>query len=245
MTIRPRELAVRFRLLLLVAGTLCCVLGVWFLLGAPPFKMFGAVGTPISLGTFLEIDPGPTLFLVDTISVVGVMLVMQWLFLSPRGNLAIQLSNHGRPMGCSIVAAAFMAMLLSTAIAATLLEISGWWSSLESYAPVYAAMSVVWLGWAILFYVYLRGRDRKTYLSKMLMWLFGGSVLELLVAAPVHAMICNRAKYGCYCTQGSYAGLVLGGVVLLWTFGPGILLLFAHEKQRREPLITKAVDESN
>jgi hypothetical protein len=206
--------------------------------------MYGAFGTPISLGMLLEIDPGQALFVVDTIVIVGVMLVTQWLFLSPRGNLAIHLSRHGRPMGRSIAAAAFIAMLLSTAFAATLLEISGWWSSQKSYAVVYAAMSVMWLGWAIVFYVYWRGRDQTTYLSKMLMWLFGGSVLELLVAAPVHAMVWGRAKYGCYCSQGSYVGLVLGGVVLLWTFGPGILLLFAHEKYRREPLITKSIDES-
>ena len=81
-----------------------------------------------------------------------------------------------------------------------------------------------------LLYVYSPGMDRKTYLGKMLKWLIGGSILELLVATPIHAMVWNRAKYVCDCTQGSYVGLVLGGVVLVWTFGPGVVLLFQQEK---------------
>jgi hypothetical protein len=201
--------------------------------------MWGAIGTPISLGKGFGPEYG---FVIDTILIVGVIVITQWLFLCPRGNLAIRLNEESRPIVRSVIIAALMAMLLSLGVAASLFELSDCWLNLNPLV-VSAVTGIVWLVWAAIFYIYWRGKDRKTYLIKMLKWLFGGSILELLVATPVHAMVWKRAKDGCYCEQGSYTGLVLGGVVLVWTFGPGIVLLFMHEKQRREPLLSNVGDE--
>jgi hypothetical protein len=68
----------------------------------------------------------------------------------------------------------------------------------------------------------------------------GGSILEMLIAAPVHVLILRSKdeKESCYCEMGSYTALVLGGTVLLWTFGPGLVLLFLREKARRQPLLS-------
>ncbi|MGC8540669.1 MAG: hypothetical protein ACP5QA_08580, partial [Phycisphaerae bacterium] len=77
-----------------------------------------------------------------------------------------------------------------------------------------------------------------TQLERTLRVLFAGSILELLVSAPVHVMVLrSKSKGECLCETGSYTGLVLGGTVLLWTFGPGIVLLFLHEAARRGPLL--------
>ena len=53
------------------------------------------------------------------------------------------------------------------------------------------------------------------------------------------ALRSSKDDNDCYCATGSYTGLILGGTVLLWTFGPGLVLMFLREKDRREPLLTK------
>ena len=60
--------------------------------------------------------------------------------------------------------------------------------------------------------------------------------MELLVAIPTHAFVYRRDD-DCYCVRGSYTGIVFGLTVLLWAFGPGLVLLAWREKQRREPVL--------
>ena len=108
--------------------------------------------------------------------------------------------------------------------------------------PVASAMVISWLLWAVVFGIYWRRGNRADQLGRMLRGLMGGSILELLVATPVHVLV--GSKDHCYCERGSYTGLVLGGTVLLWTFGPGLVLLFLREKERRSPLLSPATDQS-
>jgi hypothetical protein len=92
----------------------------------------------------------------------------------------------------------------------------------------------LWVLWGVIFYAYWRQGDHYSRSGRMLRALLAGSVLELLVAAPVHAWAARRSD--CYCERGSYTGLVFGGTVLLWVFGPGVVLLFLRERYRREKL---------
>jgi len=41
----------------------------------------------------------------------------------------------------------------------------------------------------------------------------------------------------CYCCRGTYTTLILAGTVLLWAFGPGIVLLYMREKYRQQRLL--------
>ncbi|MHC4409176.1 MAG: FmdB family zinc ribbon protein [Planctomycetota bacterium] len=72
-------------------------------------------------------------------------------------------------------------------------------------------------------------------LIRILRALIAGTVLELLVAAPVHAACYKRDD--CYCTRGSYTALVFGGTALFWVFGPGVFLLYLRERKRRGRLL--------
>lgn len=185
----------------------------------------------------------------------GLFLGTQWLFLSPQGNWRVRLGQTGRPLRRSVVVAAFWAAVLSVGLCATVAEVARVWQKLAfredsieqpRYWPALVALAASWTIWAAVFFAYWRRGDRMTQLQRMLRGLLAGSILELLIAAPVHAWALRSAdgEEECYCVRGSYTGLVLGGTVLLWTFGPGLVLLFLREKARRTPLLTDQDAES-
>ncbi|TWU39350.1 hypothetical protein [Novipirellula artificiosorum] len=216
------------RWLLLIVGLLCFAIGVWYLLLAPPFEMAGAHGTPL---TFLEEEVEK-----NTLIVVGGFLLTQWLFLCPHGRLKMHLTDSGRPMWLSLVCAALATAMLSIAMIATLLEIPNLWGPfIENMSVAWTVIGILWLIWIGVFFVYWRGVDRMDSMTRMIRLLIKGSILELLVAVPVHVAVWDREKE-CYCSRGSYTGIVLGTTVLLWAFGPGLVLLFAREFQQRKCL---------
>ena len=77
----------------------------------------------------------------------------------------------------------------------------------------------------------------------MIRGLIAGSVLEVMVAVPVHVWAARQRD--CYCCRGSYTTLVIAGTVLIWAFGPGIILLYMREKYRRAKLIDADSVNSN
>ena len=109
--------------------------------------------------------------------------------------------------------------------------------------PLASALAASWALWTVIFLVYWRRGNRADQLGGMLRGLMGGSILELLIATPVH-VLAARPEDKCYCERGSYTGLVLGGTVLLWTFGPGLVLLFLREKERRSLLLSPPTDQA-
>lgn len=235
--------------LLIIA--LCCT-AVWLLwvMLVPGFEFLlddkerlGFAGTPLLVS--MPKEPWPWYYL-QVIGILGILLLAQWFFLRSKRGWIIRLSEHARPMKTSILAASLMAMLLSVGLIASLMEIPDQWAKLanfdEGWWPVWTAMAVLWLVWAVIFAIYWKAGDRYTQLSRMIRGLIAGSVLEMLVATPIHAYCYNRD--GCYCARGSYTGLILGSTVLVWAFGPGVVLLFLREKYRREKLLTPP-DSSN
>jgi hypothetical protein len=136
------------------------------------------------------------------------------------------------------VGAAFAATLVSIGLLYSVMDLfSGKFvidmgTALLSYAFLLIPLAL-WCFWSVIFCVYWRQSDSYTWAGRIIRGLIAGSVLELIVAVPVYA----TRQEECYCARGSYAGLVFAGTVLLWAFGPGILILFAREKQRREQLL--------
>lgn len=182
---------------------------------------------------------------------LGVFFLTQWLFLLPAKGLVIQTEKHGRPMVHAVVIAALAAALLDVGLLAALLEIPDWYAKImyregrigePRHWPFFAALAVAWGGWVWLLWMYGRRMDRPTWTRRMLKWLIGGSILELVVTAPIHAYVVNKRE--CYCARGSYLGLVIGGTVLLWAFGPAVILLFLREKARRQELLEQKLAAS-
>lgn len=252
---RQKLTACRWRRVLLVLG-LVYSLGAFGWLALPlipeswrgDFMGAGLLGTPLAISPFAD---GPTGYAVLVFLVLGLLMLAQWAFLRPGPHLAARLALTGRPLRGSILAAGFMAMLLTVGFGALLLEILDQWESPVFSEPptrgsvsilfgVYVGMGLGWLAWTIVFYIYWRQGDRYTQLGKMIRGLVAGSLLETLVAVPVHIWAVRQRE--CYCDRGTYTTLVFSGTVLLWAFGPGIVLLYMRERCRQARLFPKCPD---
>lgn len=242
---KKQDLAYRLRWWLLVIGLLLIGFYLWFLFGYwplhedSPIRSYGTsiLGTPLLWSD--EVN-----FFVQAASILGVLLVFQWFFLRPARGWKINLKTDAWPMKTAIIAASFMAMLLTAGLIASIMELFGWWTEitdprggLEHWWHIWIPMLIVWAVWGVLFYLYWRKGSRFVQLQRMTRALIGGSILELLVAAPVHAFA--EDPDNCYCARGSYTGLVFGFTVLIWCFGPGLVLLFLRERDRRAPLLKR------
>jgi hypothetical protein len=172
---------------------------------------------------------------------LGLLLLAQWVFLRPGRAWTARVATRARPLRSAVIVAAAMAMLLTVGFLALLLELPDWWegildngSSWWTRSGVWTAAAILWAGWAWVFFVYWRQGDRYTQLGRMVRGLVVGSLLEACVAIPVHVAVMRERD--CYCARGTYTTLVLAGTVLLWAFGPGIILLYMRERCRRARL---------
>jgi len=242
--------AFRFRRLILIVGILFTLGGViWCVLPyfsdyleeqfEIEFEFYGLLGTPLTYNPISgdsELGYGINLFLM-----IGLLFLLQWAFLRPSKGWTIQLATEGRPLKSSIIAAGIMSMLLTTGLIALLLELPNWWepimnidSHLQAILP-WCVMIVIWGVWTWIFFTYWKQGDRYTQLGKMIRGLVVGSILEIVVAVPVHVWAVRQRE--CYCCRGTYTTLILAGTVLIWVFGPGIILLYMRENYRRMKLM--------
>lgn len=80
----------------------------------------------------------------------------------------------------------------------------------------------LWAFWGVVFYLYYR-RGFLT-LQRAVSWLLKGSVLELLIAVPAHAIV--RYREDCSAPFVTGFGIVTGIAIMLMCFGPGVLSLY-------------------
>ncbi len=224
-----------FRRTILIVGILYVVGAVgWCFSPLIGENFMGVVGTPLvvvpinTTGEYAYLATG----------IIGAILLAQWAFLRPRQGWRPQLLATGRPMKSVVIAASAMAMLLTIGGIWIVLEIGDGWVWIveeeSNFWWVWMGMLVVWAFWAWIFFVYWRQGDRYTQLGRMIRALLAGSFLEAIVAIPAHILVMRQRD--CYCLRGTYTALVFAGIVLLWAFGPGIILLYMRESYRRTRL---------
>ncbi len=244
--------AYRMRRLILIAGLLYVILGLGWItspywgehvFGDSPFgheSIFaGLMGTPLTPGALWELEDWQ--YAVNVVLFMGLLMLAQWAFLRPGKGFTVRLTQEGRPLKTAIITAAIMAMLLSTGGIALLMELPNLWQPVmeahdgKGVFYIWAGMLIIWIFWAVIFFIYWRQGDRYTQLGKMIRALIVGSILEVFIAVPIHVWAARQRE--CYCCRGTYTTLVLAGTVLLWAFGPGIILLYWREKYRRTRLL--------
>ncbi len=256
---KGKRIAGQLRWFLLVLWILCLVGGICWLLwlltyDKTEYEYMGLVGTPALafLGPLLEIFEGKGGYLFVVLIYLGFFFFTQWLFLRPRYVWKVKQAQVSRPMKRAAIGAAFAVTLLSVGLIYSVLDLLGVGFS-ETSNSVFSDNSVrystgeltgiprllfymipltLWCFWGVIFCIYWSKSDYNTWLGRVVRGLIAGSVMEFFVAIPIYA----KSQEGCYCERGSYAGLVFGGTVLLWAFGPGVFILFLKEKHRREIL---------
>ena len=87
-----------------------------------------------------------------------------------------------------------------------------------------------WMVWGLIFYRATREDDAASLSARATRWLLRGSILNLLVAVPTHVVV--RQRDDCCAPAASFAGIVTGISVMLLSFGPGALFLFAARRRR-------------
>jgi len=217
----------------------------------------GVIGTPFSPLTITKTVDAKQIvyegderhldqYLPRALFYLFLFLVTQWWFLTPKGKWKISLGTGAPISRRSAIAAGFIGMLLSIGLIAALLEIPNWWIALttenglqtpQRFGVVWAVMAVMWLGWSFVFWTYYGSMERYSAMQKIFRWLLAGTVLELVIAGPAHALIVAERGGECYCQRGTWTGVAFGATAALWLFGPGAFLLFLREKKRREELI--------
>jgi len=243
----------RLRLAILLIGMTCLATGLAWLAGGIIIPDADAVNVvPAWLIYILTggFDAGDNVEIAYTLVFIGLVVIAQWLFLRPRANWRVQLAESGRPMKTAIVTAAFLAMLLTGGLILTLLDVfnpdtathifdqlDGDGEHNSALIGFYLAGLLIWSLWAIIFYIYWRPGVQATRLGRMVATLLAGSILELMVAIGVYAW--NPHEEDCWCARGSYTGLVFGATVMIWAFGPGLILLYL--KKQREKQASTAV----
>lgn len=208
---------------------------------------YGILGTPF--GFVWPFDWQEELVsLAVTFGFLAVFLLSEWLFLLPRGRLSLRFGTQRRSRLQAAIGGAFIAMLLTIGLTATIMELSNVWDNWLgaeitfrgiTWKGIYSfwiAMTVAWAVWAVIFYVYYRDADHHTAVARMTRVLLGGTVLELLISIPTYVRALP-AQDECRCGKGSYTGLAFGCTAAFWLFGPGVYLLFLRERRRWTPKV--------
>ena len=140
------------------------------------------------------------------------------------------------PLLVAAVSVAAMAVGMMMALAEFVVNILhydpgfGWW--LLAFG-----VAAVWMGWAVMFGFYAGSRPPATFMARVARLLIAGSILELLVAVPVH--VCARMQNYCCAGYGSVWGLGLGISVMLFAFGPAVFVLFVRRWQSMQARAAK------
>ncbi len=71
------------------------------------------------------------------------------------------------------------------------------------------------------------------HFNVLVLLLIGGSVAELLIAGAAHTVTSRRP--GCFAGLTAALAIMAGCSVMLWAFGPGIILLFLYKARKPPP----------
>jgi len=96
-----------------------------------------------------------------------------------------------------------------------------------------ATVAVLWLVWAVIFFLFAKTDDPDALIKRATKWLLRGSILELLVAVPSHIIVRHRDT--CCAPFATFWGITTGLSVMLLCFGPGVFFLFVERFSRLQP----------
>lgn len=175
------------------------------------------------------------------------MIVAQCLFIFGAGTMSLSRPMRKRRLIWPALVGGLMAGLLVFGLLAAMLELAELGILLDADPAVtivtktllFGLPIVTWIAWAILFFQRYRYQPRSTVLWTMSKWLLAGSLLELMACIPVIVSRRTGSLVGSLTTIGIVAGIS----VMLFAFGPGLVLLFLRPRYRQELAEAKITGE--
>ena len=172
---------------------------------------------------------------------LAVMFVSQLLLLAVPIRLASQRPVAQGPIWRTILAGGLMAGGLAAGAFLSIYEFCcrGNGGSGVGWAAI-ALGILTWCLWAVIFSRMSHGLTPADLVSRQCQSLFKGSILELLIAVPMHIV----ARYRDYCCAGlmTFFGLTMGFSVMLFAFGPAVFFLFAERWKKLHPRSASGTD---
>ncbi len=182
----------------------------------------------LSLGGTALLDAGE----VFAIGLLVLTFSAQALFLLGSGRTELTRPIRGWRLVAPTAVAGLMLAILIGGAGLALSEVfyleDGQWTA----AALLALVAASWIVWSLLLFVYCQGWERFTILERLTGLIFTGSLASFLVSIPAHIIVSRRP--GCFVGLFTALGIASGVYVMLWSFGPAILLLFLREKRRFE-----------
>ena len=206
----------------------------WLLLGLYIGVITGLLGTAYSANLPSWLPPWET-FQVELFWIIFVLVitvVSQGLFIFGAGTINLCRPIRRRRLVVPVIIASLMMTVLVAALfvsIAELLHVDG-----ENWF-IYGFWIIIglsWIAWSIVFFIRYRDTERYKTLRNLISIIIAGSLIELLAVIPSHIIASRRP--GCFVAWLTASGIIGGIAVMLWAFGPGIILLFLHEKHKAE-----------
>ncbi len=123
-----------------------------------------------------------------------------------------------------VISAAFMLAFLTTSLTAALDELLMANAFPAATWAGWAILAANWAFWSVLLFVYTRNLNRFGVIYQLAKLVFAGSLAELIATIPSHIIVTRRGT--CFAGIGTGISLLAGLGVMMWSFGPGILMLF-------------------
>jgi hypothetical protein len=213
------------------------------LYGLVMFFSFAPIMKIAYLGTasWKDYTWGPSLSSADLLWVLvffALLVIAQAALLAVPVRIAEKRPVGKRSLLFTAIASALMMGLLVGGVGLVLLEIfwgdktGSLWANIFGWF-IAAAFILTWVFWGFVFYRWGKKLEPANFIEKLFYRLFGGSILELLIAVPSHIFVRQRT----YCCAGmdTSIGIICGVAVMLFSFGPGVFFLFVARWERLHP----------
>ena len=167
-----------------------------------------------------------------TIFVIAITFISQAVFILIPGTINLCRPIRRRRLVAPVIIASLMMTVLIIALFVSIIELlnigGASWLNYVSFLII----GLSWIGWGIVFFIRYKETERYKALKGLISTMIAGSLIELLAAIPSHIIVSRRP--GCFVGIGTACGIGGGIMVMLWAFGPGIILLFLREKRKAE-----------
>jgi hypothetical protein len=163
-----------------------------------------------------------------------IFFALQALFLIGMPQLRWPRATKRTPMALSLAAGALAIAMLTFGLLGIVLNALDVWEGFMNRLEleVFWVLAIIWEVWLILFAAMWAGQQWFGGFKKLYKLLIAGTFLELLITIPIDVQV--RKRTNCYCGEGTFFALVITSTLAIWSFGPGLVLLFLTRRLQRD-----------